>query len=274
MSFSSQDNKRLLWGLMADSNVFAGIDDTKVEEVKQLFEKEIIDISNAPESLLDKNKKILTSMSTKLNYLRTSNITQQSSEEAPSRVTSKELAEERSEKMQNKFQNKQQEFNKLISEEKPKGIDFSDNSEEKPIGSEMDNLLANIMEKRSKQLNQVMQDQDTNAAEKWISNNGAGSDINPEPLILNIGEKIEKPSITFVNTPPNVKDKRVTFSEDSKEENSLDLIQFLSSKSNSNSSQEDPAFLSPKENVKDQIMKIITKIEQDLIEIKEKLKDM
>ena len=43
--------------------------------------------------------------------------------------------------------------------------------------SEMDNLLADMMEKRSKQLNQVMQSQDTNAAEKWINNEGAGAEI-------------------------------------------------------------------------------------------------
>ena len=60
----------------------------------------------------------------------------------------------------------------MITAEKPKEIDFADSAEEKPIGSEMDNLLADMMEKRSKQLNQVMQNQDTNAAEKWINNEG------------------------------------------------------------------------------------------------------
>ena len=167
MSFTSQDNKRLLWGLMADSNVFAGIPDTKVEEVKRLFEKEILDISNTNGSLLDKNKQILLSMNTKLNPFRVSNIPQQTQNQNDL-VTSKDIAEERREKMNSKLQNKQEEFNKLISAEKPKEIDFADAAEEKPIGSEMDNLLADMMEKRSKQLNQVMQSQDTNAAENGL----------------------------------------------------------------------------------------------------------
>ena len=192
MSFTSQDNKRLLWGLMADSNVFAGIPDTKVEEVKRLFEKEILDISNTSGSLLDKNKQILLSMNTKLNPFRVSNIPQQTQNQNDL-VTSKDIAEERREKMNSKLQNKQEEFNKLISAEKPKEIDFTDAAEEKPIGSEMDNLLADMMEKRSKQLNQVMQSQDTNAAEKWINNEGAGAEISSGnvsitgPATLNIG---------------------------------------------------------------------------------------
>ena len=60
MSFSGQDNKRLLWGLMADNNVFAGIPDTKVEEVKSLFEQEITKVTTAQGSLLEKNKHILS----------------------------------------------------------------------------------------------------------------------------------------------------------------------------------------------------------------------
>ena len=306
MSFTSQDNKRLLWGLMSDSNVFAGIPDTKVEEVKQLFEKEILDISNTSSNLLDKNKKILLSMNTKLNYLRVSNIPQQTQNQNEL-VTSKDIAQERREKMNSKLQNKQEEFNKLITAEKPKEIDFADNAEEKPIGSEMDNLLADMMEKRSKQLNQVMQSQDTNAAEKWINNEGAGAEITSGsvntsgPVTLNIGEKVETPTITVVKTSSEIKDKHVTFSEDTKEEESgLDLFQFLSVKSNSGSSnasgsanasnapfmppqeenEEDikaaraAAWASARRDTEKEILERLSRIEREFIEVKDLLKNM
>lgn len=303
MSFSSQGNKRLLWGLMADNNIFTGIPDTKVEEVKQLFEKEIVDISTTEGSLLDKNKKMLVSMNTKLNYLRISNVPQamQQQQQQQNPVTSKDIADDRREKMNSKLQNKQEEFNKLITAEKPKEIDFADNAEEKPIGSEMDNLLADMMEKRSKQLNQVMQSQDTNAAEKWINNEGAGAEITSgsvsvtRPATLNIGEKVETPSITVVQTSSETKDKHVTFSEDTKEEETgLDLLQFLSSKSNS--SHEKAAFMPPEDEpidkkrdimearaaaaaeagryVKNEILERLSRIEREFMEVKDLLKNM
>ena len=306
MSFSSQGNKRLLWGLMADNNIFTGIPDTKVEEVKQLFEKEIVDISNSEGTLLDKNKKMLVSMNTKLNYLRISNVPQVVQQQEQNPVTSKDIADDRREKMNSKLQNKQEEFNKLITAEKPKEIHFADSAEEKPIGNEMDNLLADMMEKRSKQLNQVMQSQDTNAAEKWINNEGAGSEISSSsanvsgtanasgPVTLNIGEKVETPSITVVQTQSESKDKRVTFSEDTKQEESLDLLQFLSSKSNS--SQGKAAFMPPEDelvdnqrdiiearaaaaaeagrHVENEILQRLSRIEQEFIQVKDLLKNM
>ena len=268
MSFSSQENKRLLWSLMSENNVFAGIPDTKVEVVKQLFEKEILEISNTTDSLLDKNKKILLSMNSKLNYLRISSITQQN-EGQNNPVTSKDLADDRREKMNSKLQNKQEEFNKLITAETPKEINFADTAEEKPIGSEMDNLLADMMEKRSKQLNQVIQSQDTNAAEKWINNEGVGTEITSGsantsgPVTLNIGEKVETPSITVVQMQNESKDKRVTFSEDTKQEEGLDLFQFLSSKNNSDSAS-NAAFMPPEDEVVD--LAAVAKPQRDIIE--------
>jgi phage gp46-like protein len=238
-------------------------------------------------------------MNTKLNPFRISNIPQQTQNQNDL-VTSKDIAEERREKMNSKLQNKQEEFNKLISAEKPKEIDFADSAEEKPIGSEMDNLLADMMEKRSKQLNQVMQSQDTNAAEKWINNEGAGAEISSSsantsgPVTLNIGEKVETPSITVVQTSSETKDKHVTFSEDTKEEESgLDLFQFLSVKNGSSAPFMPPqeendevdkkedikearasAWRSARQHVENEILERLSRIEREFIEVKDLLKNM
>ena len=295
MSFSGQDNKRLLWGLMADNNVFAGIPDTKVEEVKSLFEQEITKVTTAQGSLLEKNKHILASMNTKLNFLRVS----AASQESGSAVTNKDLAQERKEAMNNKLQNKQEEFNKLISSDKPKDIDFSDQPDEKPIGSEMDSLLASMMERRKSQLNQVISSQDPEAAEKWIGNQGSGTEVNMNPPTLQIGETVETPNITVVNnTPKLVPEKHVTFSTDTNETEtesnnatSLDLFQFLSV----NKSNTDAPFMPPEDKTDDnkpdimgaraavtaetnrlaenEIMQRLSRIEHELIEIKDLLKN-
>ena len=295
MSFSGQDNKRLLWGLMADNNVFAGIPDTKVEEVKSLFEQEITKVTTAQGSLLEKNKHILASMNTKLNFLRVS----AASQESGSAVTNKDLAQERQEAMNNKLQNKQEEFNKLISSDKPKDIDFSDQPDEKPIGAEMDSLLASMMERRKSQLNQVISSQDPEAAEKWIGNQGSGTEVNMNPPTLQIGETVETPNITVVNnTPKLVPEKHVTFSADTNETEtesnnatSLDLFQFLSV----NKSNTDAPFMPPEDKTDDkkpdimearaavtvgtnrlaenEIMQRLSRIEHELIEIKDLLKN-
>lgn len=297
MSFSSQDNKRLLWGLMADNNVFAGIPDTKVEEVKSLFEQEITKVTAAQGSLLEKNKHILASMNTKLNYLRVSAVSQESS----SAVTNKDLAQERQEAMNSKLQNKQEEFNKLISSDKPKDIDFSDQPDEKPIGAEMDSLLASMMERRKNQLNQVISSQDPEAAEKWIGNQGSGTEVNMNPPTLQIGEKLETPNITIVNnTSKPVSEKHVTFSADANETEPeteannatpLDLFQFLSV----NKSNTDAPFMPPEDKTndkkpdiadaraavtaeakhlaKEEIMQRLSRIEHELMEIKDILKN-
>lgn len=162
MDFESQYNKRLLWQLMSDNNIFAGIPDTKVEAVKSMFEKEISIVNNKKMSLLEKNKKILVTMNTKLNYLRVTSI--------KSKPATKEtdLLKERTAVMQSKLEDKKEEFNNLMNTKQPEKIDFADDNEDKPIGSEMDQLLANMMENRKQQLNQVMQKQDTNAVEVTI----------------------------------------------------------------------------------------------------------
>ena len=304
MSFSSQDNKRLLWGLMADMHVFNGIPDNKVEQVKILFEQEITRIDSNQGSLMDKNKTILSTMNTKLNSLRVSAVVQQPPSNA---VTNKDIAQERREAMNNKLHDKQNEFNKMISGEKPKEIDFADEPDDKPIGSEMDSLLEAMRAKRENELNQVMQTQDTSSAEKWISNEGAGTGVNVNPPTLHIGEKVETPPVTVVGKPPlsPPKNKHVTFANDSADplfedsnkkhdDSSMNLLQFLSSKSDS--PPKDAPFMPPEDDpiekkqdimetrsaaaaesrrfVENEILQRLSRIEQEFIEVKDLLKNI
>ena len=289
---------------MADMQVFNGIPDNKVEQVKSLFEQEIARIDSDQGSLMDKNKTILSTMNTKLNSLRVSAVRQQPAPQSNA-VTSKDIAQERREAMNNKLQDKQNEFNKMISGEKPKEIDFADEPDDKPIGAEMDSLLEAMRAKRENELNQVMQTQDTTSAEKWIGNEGAGTEVNVNPPTLHIGEKVDTPPVTVVGKPPlsPPKDKHVTFADSSdplfeesrkgSDNSSMDLFQFLSvNKATEESApfmppDDEPvqdnqdvkkaradAWASARSQVENEILARLSRIEKEFLEVKDLLKNM
>ena len=289
---------------MADMQVFNGIPDNKVEQVKSLFEQEIARIDGDQGNLMDKNKTILSTMNTKLNSLRVSAVRQQPATQSNA-VTSKDIAQERREAMNNKLQDKQNEFNKMISGEKPKEIDFADEPDDKPIGAEMDSLLEAMRAKRENELNQVMQTQDTTSAEKWIGNEGAGADVNVNPPTLHIGEKVDTPPVTVVGKPPlsPPKDKHVTFADSSdplfeesrkgSDNSSMNLFQFLSvNKATEESAPFMPpddqsvqdnqdvnearadAWASARSQVENEILMRLSRIEQEFLEVKDLLKNM
>jgi hypothetical protein len=60
----------------------------------------------------------------------------------------------------------------MIQPPKPAVIDFSDKIDDEPIGSEMDIKLAQTIAWREKQLSQVLETQNTTAANDWINNGG------------------------------------------------------------------------------------------------------
>jgi len=301
--FTSQSNKGLLWNLMVDNNVFAGVPDTEFSHVKRMFENEVLNHSKSDGTILEKNKKVLVKMNNNLNSLREQMGEKEdmnNSRLENTLVTADELSEARKTAMDNKLNKKQQEFSQLIHGEKPKDIDFTDSPDEKPIGSEMDSLLENMMAKRKRELNQVIAGQDQNAAEKWISNEGKGVSVEQGPPSLQIGEKLDTPNITIVNnnTSKPVLEKHVTFSADANETEpdannakSLDLFQFLSV----NKSNTDAPFMSPEDKTdnkkpdivearaavtaeakhlaKEEIMQKLSRIEYELMEIKDILKN-
>ena len=105
-------------------------------------------------------------------------------------VTAAEAANRRSELFNKDLDNKQKDFNNLINANKPSEIDFSD-KHDSPIGSEMDDMLAQAIAKRERELTLVLKDQDTNEGNKWIHKD------NPSDKHIKIGEKINEKHVTF-----------------------------------------------------------------------------
>jgi len=70
--FKTNKNKALLWNLMMETNVFAGVPEENYEKVKYLFETEIDTVSKNTKlnDLTEMNKSVLLEVTKKLNPLR------------------------------------------------------------------------------------------------------------------------------------------------------------------------------------------------------------
>jgi hypothetical protein len=180
--FTNQGNKRILWELMTENNIFNNIPDKYANNVKTDFENCLTQMSGnikPQDSILDLNKQVILNMiklveqykvnEHKVNDHRYKN-------EVP--LTANEASAKKQEKFQRGFETKQAEFNQLIQPPKPTSIDFTDKIDDEPIGSEMDIKLAQTIAWREKQLSQVLEKQDTTAANEWINSNSTNSTSN------------------------------------------------------------------------------------------------
>jgi hypothetical protein len=178
--FQSRKNKAVVWKFMMDNNFFEGIDISYSNDIKIYFEKRIQQISTAiapTDSLVILNKQILSEMMTyNLKYkgiptqvqVQAKQHQQQQAQQAPPLITTGDITEQRQKVFNKVLETKQSEFNSLMNSNIPDKIDFSDNVD-KPIGSEMDKMIAETIAWREKQLNIVLQTQDQTEASKWIN---------------------------------------------------------------------------------------------------------
>jgi hypothetical protein len=203
--FISQDNKRILWEIMNEHNVFKGISGNYLNNVKGDFERTL---KQRASSIIDKddiltlNKQVIMRMVEEVKKYVPAPVN------AP--VTSQEVLTKKQEKFQRGLESKQEEFNNLIQPPKPPVIDFTDKLDDEPIGSEMDIKLAQTIAWREKQLSQVLEKQDTTKANDWIKNGKQDLSLATRPPH---GDSIK------IGDPTNIDDiiniKKVSFSENS-----------------------------------------------------------
>ena len=218
---SSTSNKGFLWNLMVEADVFGGVPPDKKQSVIEIFEQVIKEVEyNNTGTLIEMNKAVIMRVNSRLDPLREQQ--QKTTSEPPKLVTAAEISANRQEQFADNLSERQRQFDEMMVNKKPDEVDFSDKSvEEKPIGSEMDDMLAKMMARREQQLNQVMKSQDTNAAQTWINNDGSGT--NTGPPTLQIGEIVSKPSVEVVKPKA-----RVTFADDRKQDESPEDDNILS----------------------------------------------
>ena len=247
--FKSIKNKSTLWNIMIENGIFNGIDDKYFIEVRTFFEKKINQISTnilPVDSLIILNKQVISEMmSTILKYKGQAQVPSgqaqvqqagqagQAQQAVPPLVTSGDITEQRQKIFNQVLEKKQSEFNNLMNKNVPNKIDFADNAD-KPIGSEMEKILADTIAWREKQLNVVLESQDQTEATKWI-NKDIQQSTSHLPLastlplasakLLKIGPSTALDSTTIVDLQNNtMNEKKVSFN--------LNLNQMENSESN------------------------------------------
>ena len=162
--FQSRKNKATLWSFMMENNFFEGIDNTYSNDIKAYFEKQVTHLATtivATDSLVTLNKQVIADM-------MANNLKYKDRQPTLPIVTAGDITEQRQKVFNKVLESKQSEFNSLINKPTPSSIDFSDKAD-KPLGSEMDRMIADTIKWREQELNVVLQSQDQTEATKWIN---------------------------------------------------------------------------------------------------------
>ena len=160
--FAGIENKGVLWELMYNNGTFQGLSPNTVDNVKQIFENVVRDNESSIDSKTSKNKRVLASMTQKINAMKQS-LSRSVSETHSLPVTAGELSAQRRHEFDNNLTNRQKDFNELVNKPIPKQIDFSDNTDnDKPLPSVMDSMINDVIAKRERDFNIVSSEQQYN----------------------------------------------------------------------------------------------------------------
>jgi hypothetical protein len=118
MELDSQENKALVWGILAEQHVFDNIPDKLFGKVQTLFETEISSLKSRSSG---KNNDLLI-----LNKLLMQNFTR-------SLATLKDNKSAKAKQVEESFNLKRTELNTLLNGNKPQEIDFSDPIDDEPF---------------------------------------------------------------------------------------------------------------------------------------------
>ena len=225
-SFSSVDNKRLIWSTLVETSYFDGFPPSQKDMVKRVLDSVVHEVSQTPTtstlSTSEKNREVVRQMVSYRDLwaqdgtigqpqapIRSpSHLPQQRVQNPPtgyvSQVTAEELREQRESAFNKSLMEKQAEMEGYLNGSRPQNIDFSDNNQEQRIGGDMERLVAEAEAERRRQMDGLFTEGNSGQkdAEKWV--NGG------RPLKIDNSETLPIESQT-IQPPP----RRVRFSEDS-----------------------------------------------------------
>ena len=227
-NFNTPQNKGVIWNLMFEGGVFQGIGDNQVQNVKNDFDAKVNDISarsSGGENLTDLNKAVITEMMVDVKkYKEPQSTTGGINQPVAPRGTAKEASEQRQKLFQKGLETRQNDFSNMMTNGKPDNIDFSDQND-KPIGKEMDTMVASFIAERESQLNVVLDTQDSNEAGKWINKDNTS---NPQHIKIGDDARLDTNSVVEVMPSP----KQVTFAKDEPAPGPSDFLSKLKKKPN------------------------------------------
>jgi hypothetical protein len=187
-TFTSTENKGLLWSVLHGGGKFNGISDASLKKVQVMFETTLNEMSesfqktNQSIDLNVMNKEVVYAICKKLDNLmaeENKKITtdQKKQQQIPQLETiyrAEDIQKERQSAFNMELKKKEEEMSSIIKLRKPDEIKFSDDVYDKPIGDDMERLLAETLASREReleQLNNLTGKEDKNVAEKWINPN-------------------------------------------------------------------------------------------------------
>lgn len=188
MEFISNNNKGLIWGLLQESNVFDGIENENFARIQTIFEDTISNVhrSNTNLSLLEKNKLTMNTLIKKINDEKS-----KPKKSIQMVYRAEDIQNKREQEFNVKLKEQQDNLNKMINPTKPKAMSFSDETinEDKPIGDDMDRLIAERLATRERELEIP---QITKETEQWLNNN------------REVKLKIENKTVSFNESVTNI----------------------------------------------------------------------
>jgi hypothetical protein len=217
--FNTIANKGFLWKLMFENGVFQDINENYVKNIKTLFDEKIAERSRwvtSTDRLIDINKQVITSMVQDISkYKMDSSLSSMEINKInnpTALISAAEISAQKQTVFQKGLELKKTEFNQLNQRPVPPEIDFSDagRNEDKPIGPEMEQMIANAIAWRKQELNMVLESQDPAAATKWLNHSEeqqtnrhikiGGETILNTQVIYNLdkNEKHEKKKVSFL----------------------------------------------------------------------------
>ena len=197
-AFTSIENKGLLWSVLHSGGKFNGVPDAALKKVQVMFEttmnemNEMFQKMNQPVDLNVMNKEAVYVICNKLNALvintsvinesmntnpnpNTTSIDQKKQQQIPQLETiyrAEDIQKERQSAFNMELKKKEEEMSSIIKLRKPDEIKFSDDNYDKPIGDDMERLLAETLASRERELEHITKGkEDKDIAEKWINPN-------------------------------------------------------------------------------------------------------
>ena len=140
------DNKLFIWKLLVDNGSFNKLSKQQIKEIYTKYDSIVTTVNNDSkgDNIVDKNKNLIYILNEKINTLYNSQSTPREA------ITAEEIILKRQEQFNDNLNSKRQEFDNLMTVNKPKEIDFMD-KKESPIG-DMESMLSSVISSRENDL--------------------------------------------------------------------------------------------------------------------------
>lgn len=182
LAFTTNENKALLWSVLHGGGKFTGIQDKHLHNIQEMFEVTIREMSehyrrlNQPTDLNTMNKEAVVVICKKIEIVKQQSQPQQLQHQFPHQNThlnqnrqkkqlqipqletiyrAEDLQKQRQNAFQNEFKKKEEEMSSILKLKKPEEINFTDDVYDKPIGDDMERLLAETLASRERELEQI-----------------------------------------------------------------------------------------------------------------------